>query len=281
MLEQRTRAADRHFAFTEATVAGAIELCRHLDGIPLAIEMAAARLPVLGLEVLSGRLRDRLRLLRGRSRSAPVRQQTLRATLDWSHSLLSVDEQAVLRRLSVFVGSFRLDIGQRVAASADLDERTVIDALTALVDESLVQVERLEPPRYRLLETTRLYAAERLAEGGETVVTLQRHGPAMALLGEESMQAFWVSADRPWHTRYQSDYDDLQMALERACEVKDPEVVAATCEVPEKLSWGSSFARGHKEAAYAMLPWAGPLARARLGVGLSPFGRHQSTAYRD
>ena len=188
LLEQRARAVDRLFALSESTIAGAIELCRHLDGIALAIEMAAVRLPLLGLEALQARLGERLKLLRGASRLMPARHQTLRATLDWSHSLLNSEEQAVLRRLSVFAGSFRLDMAQRVAATEDLDEWMVLDALTALIDKSLVQVERNEPPRYRLLETTRLYAAERLLEHAETEATLRRHSEALAALADESNQ---------------------------------------------------------------------------------------------
>jgi predicted ATPase/DNA-binding winged helix-turn-helix (wHTH) protein len=197
LLEQRARAVDRLFALSESTIADAIELCRQLDGIALAIEMAAVRLPVLGLGPLQARLGERLKLLRGASRLMPARHRTLRATLDWSHSLLSSEEQAVLRRLSVFAGSFRLDMAQRVAATEDLDEWMVLDSLTALIDKSLVQVERNEPPRYRLLETTRLYAAERLLEHAESEGTFLRHGAALAALADESNQAYWTFPTKP------------------------------------------------------------------------------------
>jgi predicted ATPase len=220
LLEQRAKAVDRLFSLNESTIAGAIELCRHLDGIALAIEMAAVRLPLLGLEPLQARLAERLKLLRSGDRLMPARHQTLRATLDWSHSLLDTDEQATLRRLSVFAGSFRLDLVLHVAASDVLDEWTVLDALTALIEKSLVHVERSEPPRYRLLETTRLYAAEKLREHAETAVTLERHSEALAALADESNEAYWALADKPWLSRYAADYDDLQAAFDRACEAR-------------------------------------------------------------
>src|SRR6185369_15203927 len=166
-----------------------------------------------GLGPLQARLGERLKLLRGASRLMPARHRTLRATLDWSHSLLSSEEQAVLRRLSVFAGSFRLDMAQRVAATEDLDEWMVLDSLTALIDKSLVQVERNEPPRYRLLETTRLYAAERLLEHAESEGTFLRHGAAMAALANESNQAYWTRPTKPWLIRYAADYNDLQAAF--------------------------------------------------------------------
>jgi hypothetical protein len=230
LLEQRAKAVDRLFSLNESTIAGAIELCRHLDGIALAIEMAAVRLPLLGLEALQARLTERLKLLRSANRLLPPRHQTLRATLDWSHSLLGANEQAVLRRLSVFAGSFRLDAAQHVAARDGLDEWTVLDALTTLIEKSLVHVERGEPPRYRLLETTRLYAAEKLGEHEETAAVLACHSEALAAIADESNEAYWALGDKPWLARYAADYDDLQAAFTRACEAQRPDVAASTGE---------------------------------------------------
>ena len=197
LLEQRAQAADARFRLSDETIAAAIELCRHLDGIALAIEMAAARLPLLGVAQVLARLGERFRLLRSAERGAPARHQTLHATLDWSHSLLSDNERTVLRRLSVFVGSFRLEAAQQVAASDDIDEWAVLDDLAALADKSLLQVEPGDPPRYRMLETMRLYAAERLVQHAEQQATWVRHGRAMAWIADATglprITAFFIS----------------------------------------------------------------------------------------
>ncbi|MEO8137660.1 MAG: hypothetical protein ABI831_27220, partial [Betaproteobacteria bacterium] len=250
-----------------STIANAIELCRQLDGIALAIEMAAARLPVLGLETLLARLGDRLRLLRSATRGSPPRHQTLRATLDWSHSLLIADEQAVLRRLSVFAGGFPLELMQRVTTTPDLDDWSALDALTGLVDKSLVQIDQREPPRYRLLETMRLYALERLGESGETLATMERHGQVMRTIAEIALREFWVTPDRPWLERYATAYDDLEVAFLRASERADAPVTAATGEVLDCLDQmrsGSYRAQHRKLAAYALIAAAPSPVQAQL-----------------
>lgn len=267
LLEQRARSVDRLFSLNASTIAGAIELCRHLDGIALAIEMAAVRLPLLGLEALQARLAERLKLLRSASRLMPARHQTLRATLDWSHSLLDADEQAVLRRLSVFAGNFRLDSALLVAASDVLGEWTVLDALTALIEKSLVHVERSEPPRYRLLETTRLYAAEKLREHAESVATLERHNEALAALADESNEAYWALGDKPWLTRYAADYDDLQSAFDRACEARRADVAASTGEALFNLDRMRGLVaplRNRARSAHALLAFGDARTQARL-----------------
>ena len=145
--------------------------------------MAAAWAPLVGLGALKQRLVERLRLFSSGNRSLPSRQRSLRATLDWSHSLLGPTEQQVLRRLSVFVGSIRLELAQQVASAPDgIDEWTVLEALRTLADRSLIQVEPMQPPRYRLLESVRLYAGEQLAAAGETPAVERRHGEAFARL---------------------------------------------------------------------------------------------------
>ena len=145
-----------------------VSVCRRLDGMPLAIELAAARLRSMSLAELHGRLDQRFRLLTGGSRTALERQQTLRATVDWSYSLLTGAEQVLLARLSVFAGGFGLDAAEAVCGSGDLDVLDVADLLGSLVDKSLVVAEPAGGGlRYRLLETIRLFAAERLAEAGE------------------------------------------------------------------------------------------------------------------
>jgi predicted ATPase/DNA-binding winged helix-turn-helix (wHTH) protein len=175
---ERACAADRRFELTEGNVELVVDLCRRLDGIALAIELAAARVPLFGVSQLASALGERMRLLTSGNRTAPPRQQTLRAAFDWSHSLLGVIERAVFRRLAVFAGSFSIPLARHVAAesgSGGLDEWTVVEALGTLVERSLVAVDDSEPPRYRLLESGRDFALERLAEAGEDAAWRRRH----------------------------------------------------------------------------------------------------------
>ena len=143
-------------------------ICRRLDGIPLAIELAAARAAALGIEALAARLDDRFHLLTGGRRTALPRHQTLRATLDWSYELLSEPEQMILRRLAIFAGAFSLEAASAVVASQEINSSEVVDGLSGLIAKSLVAVEVDRTiARYRLLDTTRAYAREKLDETGE------------------------------------------------------------------------------------------------------------------
>ena len=179
LFEARARAVDPRFALNDENLALVIEICRQLDGLPLAIELAAARAPTLGLRSLRDKLDTRFRLLTGGSRAVLRRHQTLRAALEWSHNLLNEAERAVFRRLGVFAGGFTMEMAQAVARDSQLDEWTVLDHLTALVEKSLVVAEAGDAPRYRLLESARAFALEQLA-AGDRADTLKRH--AMVLL---------------------------------------------------------------------------------------------------
>ncbi len=176
---ERAQAADRRFVLTADNACAVAEVCRRLDGLPLAIELAAARIRLLGVQGLRERLDDRFKLLVGGARAALPRHQTLRATIDWSHALLTADEQSVLRRLGAFVGGFSLALAQDVAADEHLDAWGVLEALSTLVDKSVVAADAGEPVRYRLLESTRTYALERLAEHDELARCSQRHAQAV------------------------------------------------------------------------------------------------------
>ena len=187
----RAQAVEPHFRLTATNLPAVIEICRRLDGIPLAIELAAARLPLLGVEGLRARLHERFNLLTGGARVVLRRHQTLRATLEWSHALLTADEQTVFRRLGVFAGGFTLEAAQHVASDERIDPWTTLDHLGALVDKSLVLAEGDPIPRYRMLETTRAYALERLVEAGEMQATLRRHAHAMLALLEPFEQYEW------------------------------------------------------------------------------------------
>ena len=179
LFEARVRAVDPRFTLDAAGLDAALDICRRLDGLPLAIELAAARVGTLGLLTVQQKLDARFKLLTGGSRTHLRRHQTLRAALEWSHQLLNDAEKAVFRRLGVFAGGFTMETAQTVAGDEDLDEWAVLDHLAALVEKSLVVAEAGELPRYRLLESARAFALEQLA-AGETAAMLRRHAVAMS-----------------------------------------------------------------------------------------------------
>lgn len=172
----RARRVRPDFVVAEDNAVTVTEICRRLDGMPLAIELAAARVRALSLEEIVGGLHDRFRLLTGGARTAVRRQQTLRASVDWSHALLTEPERILFRRLAVFVGGFDLDAAQAVAGDAEVARYQILDQLALLVDKSLVTAENTSGrTRYRLLETVRQYAQEKLGESGEAEAVRTRH----------------------------------------------------------------------------------------------------------
>ena len=175
LFADRARRARLDFTL-ENNVETVTEICQRLDGMPLAIELAAARVRALSLDEIVGSLHDRFRLLTGGARTAVRRQQTLRASVDWSHALLTEPERVLLRRLSVFMAGFDLDAAQAVAGTTDVERYQVLDQLSLLVDKSLVIAENVGVrTRYRLLETVRQYALEKLGESGEADGIRARH----------------------------------------------------------------------------------------------------------
>ena len=214
----RAQAAAPSFALTEMNLPGVVDICRRLDGIALAIELAAARVPLLGVDGLRAKLDDRFRLLTGGARLAPRRHQTLRAALEWSHSLLTADEQAVFRRLGVFAGTFGLEPAQRVAGAGTIDEWSVLEILGTLVDKSLVVAEPGAEPRYRMLETGRVYALEQLASSGELDAMQRQHAEAMLAVFDRSREEYWTMTTGARIDRYAADIDNLRAALDWASE---------------------------------------------------------------
>jgi predicted ATPase/class 3 adenylate cyclase/DNA-binding CsgD family transcriptional regulator len=176
LFTDRARRARSDFTVTEDNLEAVTEICRRLDGMPLAIELAAARIRALSLDDIEDSLHDRFRLLTGGARTAVRRQQTLRASVDWSHALLTEPERVLFRRLAAFMGGFDLQAAQTVGGRGDVERYQVIDQLTLLVDKSLVVAEDTRRgTRYRLLETVRQYALEKLGESGEPDVVRGRH----------------------------------------------------------------------------------------------------------
>src|SRR6185436_1309286 len=168
LFTDRARRARPAFRVTDDSAARITEICRRLDGVPLAIELAAARVRALSLLEILDSLHDRFRLLTGGSRTAVRRQQTLRASVDWSHALLTEPERVLFRRLAVFLGGFALNAAQAVCGDGEVARYQVLDELTLLVDKSLVVAEHAgDTTRYRLLETVRQYALEKLGDSGE------------------------------------------------------------------------------------------------------------------
>jgi predicted ATPase/DNA-binding winged helix-turn-helix (wHTH) protein len=198
-------------------VSAVADICRHLDGIALALELAAARLPVLGLAGLQKNLGERFRVLTGGARMALRRHQTLRAALDWSHGLLDAGEQTVFRRLGIFTGGFTLELAQQVVADDLIDQWAVIEHLAALVDKSLVVAEGQDEPRYRLLETTRAYGLEKLGEAGETDAWLRRHALAIRSMFEQMAEHQFDVAPDAWRPRHLRELDNVRAALDWAC----------------------------------------------------------------
>ncbi len=200
------------------------EICSRLDGMPLAIELAAARVRALSLDDILGSLHDRFRLLTGGARTAVRRQQTLRASVDWSHALLTEPERVLFRRLAVFLGGFDLDAAQAVAGTGEVERYQVLDQLSLLVDKSLVIAENTTGrTRYRLLETVRQYALEKLGESGEAEDVRTRHRDRFM-----AVAAVLDDRGRPDYLeqlhRIDSEMDNLRAAFSWSLEAGDTEV---------------------------------------------------------
>ena len=212
---ERARAGVPHFSPNERAVAAIVAICRRLDGIPLAIELAAARAASLDIEELASKLDHRFDLLTVGRRTAIPRQRTLRATLDWSYNLLPEIERQILNRLSVFAGSFTLEAAEKVAGSAEIASTTVVDCVVDLVGKSLVtpEVGGLGL-RYRLLETTRAYAFEKLAESGENEGIARRHAEYFLDLIQRAAAESQTRPAGDWLAAYGLDIDNVRAALE-------------------------------------------------------------------
>ena len=223
----RAQAADARFAIDDTTAADIIDVCRRLDGLPLAIELAAARAPMMGVRRVAEALGEPLQLLVKGRRDAPTRQQTLRAALGWSHGLLTLQEKKVFRRMAVVAGSASLELIQRIAADdapaedADpnqLDRWGVVDAMSGLIDRSLLAIDLTgdgERPRYRLLDSPRAYAQERLHEAGEADSLAERHARSFGQRLEAAWEERWdgrLGVDQ-WRRSVEPDRQNARVAL--------------------------------------------------------------------
>jgi predicted ATPase len=225
LFADRAAAADPGFALDAATAPAVAELCRRLDGLPLAIELAAARVRVLPVPEITARLGDRFRLLGGGGRTADPRQRTLRAAVDWSWELLEEPDRRLWRRLAVFAGGWTVAAAEAVCGGDGLEEGEVLEGLFRLADRSLivrgttpVVAAGREPARFTMLESLRAYGAERLAEAGEADAVAARHTAFFLDLAEEAAAH---RTARPWLRRVRADYDNLRAALDRVMAAGD------------------------------------------------------------
>lgn len=211
---ERARAVKTTFALTDENRSSVIRICRQLDGLPLALELAAARLRALTARQVADRLDDRFRLLTTGNRAALPRHQTLRAAIDWSYDLLEPRERVLLARLSVFGGGFTLEAAERVCSGVELAPTDVLDTVAELVEKSLVQMSEADDrARYRLLETVRQYGAERLAERGETHDLQRRHAEYFFALASQAEPHLSTTRRPAWVRRLRDELDNLRQAL--------------------------------------------------------------------
>jgi predicted ATPase/DNA-binding winged helix-turn-helix (wHTH) protein len=214
---ERARLQQHGFALTQDVAASVSAICASLEGIPLAIELAAARLSSLSLAEVGQRLRDRFALLATGSRASPARQKTLRATLDWSYELLAENEQRALRRLAVFAGGFTLESALAVAGEPTMNDATMLDLLAALVARSLVLADTTDAgTRYRLLDTMRAYCTEKLDVASERSIVCRRHARYFHDHFEHALEAWLEGPDVRWDATFLKDRDNVRAALDWA-----------------------------------------------------------------
>jgi predicted ATPase len=222
---QRAVASKPDFELTGENAPAVVEICTRLDGLPLAIELAAARIKVLSPASMTKRLASRLKLLTGGSRDLPQRQQTLRAAVDWSHDLLSAAEQKLFRRLSVFVGGCNLESAEAVCdTKRDLD-LDLLDGMASMVDKSLLQQiqHATGESRFAMLETIREYALEKLEASGEKAITKRAHAAYCLVLAEEDVAEENDTARADWLHRLAAEHDNFRAAIEWLLEAQDAE----------------------------------------------------------
>ncbi len=211
LLVERAHAVQPEFQLTDENAGAVAEICQRLDGIPLALELAAARVSVLSVADIAARLSDRFRLLTRGDRTALPRQQTLRASIDWSYELLTHPERALLRRLSVFAGGWTIEGAETVGANDDVPKTDILELLTNLVEKSLVALD-VERGRYRLLETIREYAQERLDQSEERDQTCARHLAFYVALAENAMPELVGPKQGAWNVRLDFERENLLAA---------------------------------------------------------------------
>ncbi len=217
LFDQCARNIKPNFALTEENANDVAEICARLDGLPLAIELAAARIKILSPQAILAKLENRLKLLTGGASDLPARQQTMRGAIEWSYDILTADEKKLFRRLSVFAGGFTFEAAEAVCGNDELstDRIEVLDLITSLVDKSLI-VQKEQPNdefRFRMLEVVREYAAEILEASDESEATRKNHAAFFLQLAETAQPHFFDEQGAKWLDRLEEEYDNLRAAL--------------------------------------------------------------------
>jgi predicted ATPase/DNA-binding SARP family transcriptional activator len=221
LLRDRADAVRKDLEVDDHTLSTMVRICRALDGMPLAIELAAARLRTMSVDQLADRLDDRFRLLTGGSRTALPRHRTLRAVVDWSWELLTDAERMVLRRLSVFSGGASLEAAERICVGAEVEREQVLELLTSLTEKSLLVTDDGRAPRYRMTGTIKEYAADRLAEAGESDLARQAHLAWFTELSETAEPHLRRAEQLEWLAMLQAEHDNIGAALRGAIAAGD------------------------------------------------------------
>lgn len=284
LFAERGELARPGWRITSENAGAVVQICQRLDGMPLAIELAAARLRMMRTEQIAERLDDRFRLLTGGSRTVLPRQQTLEAAIDWSFDLLSAEEKVLFRRMAVFMGGFTLESAESVCGVDPLDELSVFDHVGHLVDKSLVQAEeRHDGIRYRMLETLRQYARQKLAESDEIESMRRRHAEHFLDLTEQAEPELRGEDEDYWFRRLDDELDNLRQAMSWALEAPEPQLAQAIAgglyryfmyrfRTVEGRHWAERAVAASEEptAARAMaLLAAGTLAQISLDIDVS------------
>jgi predicted ATPase/DNA-binding CsgD family transcriptional regulator len=267
----RARERDPAFSLSSENALTVAEVCKWLEGIPLAIELAAARVGTLSLEQILERLKDALGLLTRGGRTAVPRQRTLKGTLDWSYDLLSEPERVLFRRLSIFAGGWTLEALEAVGSGEGVEEGEVLDLLSGLVEKSMVVTKGSDEGgvRYRLLEPVRQYALEKLEESGEADATKRAHARYFLALSEEAEPELLGPQEAEWYDRLEEEHDNIRAALSWSLEGADPQLGLRLAGA----IWWFWHRHGHLREGLRWLE--GALAR---GVGASAMVRAKALA---
>jgi predicted ATPase len=266
LFAERAHRRDRSFALSTASAGAVAKICRRLDGIPLAIELAAAWVSVLSIEQIAARLSDSLDLLRSGDRTATPRQRTIEGALNWSYGLLSDGEKVLFGRSAVFMGGWTLEAVEAVGSGMGVDEDDVPDLIFGLAEKSLVMVEAAgdDTVRYRLLEPVRQYALAKLDKNGGLEAARRRHAEYFLGVAEEAETLWWTAEEAEWMNLLEEDHDNLRAALSWSLEHGEAET-ALRLSGALPAFWG---ARGHSREGVSWLERA-----LDVGGGASPAGR--------
>jgi predicted ATPase len=238
LFEERAVSSLPDLGLTDHNCPAVAKICRRLDGMPLAIELAAARVKLLSVDQIATRLDERFRLLTGGRRSAPTRQQTIRATIDWSYELLTESERRLFERLAIFAGGWTLEAAEALGSGGPIERCDVLDLLGRLVDKSLIVVDGDgRTNRYRFLETIREYALERLSEGTEIQTLRRAHAALHAALAKAAELQLSGPSQVEWLDRLDMEYDNFRAAIRWSLDQGDVPTVLRCAAALARFGW--------------------------------------------